>query len=61
MAMEKVEVTQLLGQLESAKTLMASRVIKTEEGRELLTRHIQLLETLIHGKPITPSLARHHA
>jgi len=53
-------VTELRAQLDSAKAFAASRAVKTEEGRELIARHIQLLETLIDGKPSTVLPSRHH-
>jgi hypothetical protein len=60
---DKLKRDELRKQLDDAKALQASQVvvIKTEEGRHLLGRHIRLLETLIDGKPSTPLPTRHHA
>ena len=43
------------------KAFANSRVIKTEEGRELIARQIRLIETIIGGKPVTPLPTRHNA
>lgn len=53
-------IDELRKQLDSAKAFAASRAVKTEEGRELIARLIQLLETLIDGKPSTVLPSRHH-
>lgn len=51
---------ELEQQIAETKMLLASRVIHTEEAREILTRQIRLVETLLYGAPKTEIKPRHH-
>lgn len=50
----------LEAELKSAEELRDGRIIKTEAERELINRHILLLEILVHGEVKTPIPSRHH-
>ena len=47
-------------QLADVKSLAGSRVIRTEEARELVLRLQRLIEVLVYGEARTPLPTRHH-
>lgn len=51
----------LAEQLKDVRELYNSRIIRTQEGRELTVRLVRLYETLVHGAPTTKLEPRHHA
>jgi hypothetical protein len=50
----------LQAELDSTVALANSRIIKTEEAREIVARQVRILEILVHGEPKTPMPLRHH-
>ncbi len=64
--MRKVELEALLRQARAWNGAVTGMTIgggpfNTEVSRLLLAAHIQLLETLVEGKPMTKLPSRHHA
>ncbi len=47
-------------ELKSWTDLRDGRIVKSEEGREIVARSIRLLEVLIDGEATTVLPARHH-
>ena len=43
-----------------ADALAAGRVVVTEEGRAVVTLVQRLVETLVHGTPVTKPQSKHH-
>lgn len=53
-------VAALEEQLVDYRQLANSRVIRSEEAREIVARQVRLIETLLYGEPRTALTPRHH-
>lgn len=58
--MAEVNLFSIGERLEELRTLAASRVIHTEEGRHLVAHLARILETIAGGKPTTELPRRHY-
>ena len=52
--------TLLKAELSSAQLLADSRMINSNEGRQLVTRLIRVLEILTEGRPMTNQVTGHN-